>query len=148
MSIRNFFQKQPSVDGQRVSLTLLQHAGLPALAQTALLTLAPHVHVHLAAAWIFAGVLRSFDDAASEETFTALTAQHIIMKARCFVSHTLHTSFPNILGAGPFFLLTGWPSAQTHRTETLPNPKLHIQINHELITYNLMNECICVHLTS
>ncbi len=89
----------------RESLTLLQHAGLPALAQTALLTLAPHVHVHLAAACIFASVLCSFDDAASEETFTALTAQHIIMKARCFVSTYATHLIPQHLGSRAFLSL-------------------------------------------
>lgn len=73
------------------TLTLLQHARLPALAQPALLAFAAHVHVHLAVAVVLAGVLGTFDDAASEEALTALAAQHVVMETRGLVTtHAAH----------------------------------------------------------
>lgn len=70
---------------------MLQHACLPTLAQAALLALAAHVHVHFTAAVVFAGVLGTFNDAASKEALTALTAQHIVMETRGLVTtHTAH----------------------------------------------------------
>ncbi len=46
----------------------------------------------------------------------ALTAQQHYNESQMLCLHIrLHTSIPQHLGAGPFFLLTGWPSAQTHR---------------------------------
>ena len=67
------------------TLTLLQHARLPTLAQAALLALAPHVHVHFTAAVVLAVVLGAFDDAASKEALAALAAQYIVMEARGLV---------------------------------------------------------------
>lgn len=68
-----------------LKLTLLQHAGLPALAQAALLALAAHVHVHFTAAVVLAGVLGAFDDAAAKEALAALAAQHVVVETRGFV---------------------------------------------------------------
>lgn len=68
----NFLSSSDSFGIQK--LTLLQHACLPTLAQAALLALAAHVHVHFTAAVVLAGVLGTFDDAASKEAFAALTA--------------------------------------------------------------------------
>lgn len=73
------------------ALTLLPHAGLLALAQPALLTLAAHVHVHLALAAVLADVLRALDDAAAEETLAALAAQHVVVEAGGLVpTHAAH----------------------------------------------------------
>lgn len=68
------------------TLTLLQHARLPTLAQAALLALAPHVHVHFTAAVVFAVVLGTFNDAAPKEALAALTAQHVVMETRGLVT--------------------------------------------------------------
>lgn len=68
------------------TLTLLQHARLPTLAQAALLALAAHVHVHFAVAVVLAGVLGTFNDAASKEALAALTAQYVVMETRGLVA--------------------------------------------------------------
>lgn len=76
---------------QTHTLTLLEHARLPALAQPALLALASHVQVHLAVAVVLAGVLGALDDAASEEALAALAAQHVVVEARGLVAaHAAH----------------------------------------------------------
>lgn len=81
------------------TLTLLQHARLPTLAQAALLALAAHVHVHLAAAIVLAGVLGTFNDAASKEALAALTAQHIVMETRGLVTaYTAHLIAKHLRG--------------------------------------------------
>lgn len=73
------------------TLTLLQHARLPALAQPALLALASHVQVHLAVAVVLAGVLGALDDAAPEEALAALAAQHVVVEPRGLVAaHAAH----------------------------------------------------------
>lgn len=72
-------------------LTLLQHAGLPTLAQAALLAFAAHVHVHFAAAVVLAGVLGAFNDAAAEEAFAAFAAEHVVVETRRLVpTHAAH----------------------------------------------------------
>ena len=87
------------------TLTLLQHARLSALAEPALLALAPHVHVHLAAAAALAGVLRALDDAAAEEALAALAAQHVVVEARRLVpAHAAHLVAQH-LGGGPLLPL-------------------------------------------
>lgn len=68
------------------TLTLLQHARLPTLAQPTLLALAAHIHVHFAAAIVLAGVLGAFDDAAAEESLAALAAQHVVVKTGSLVA--------------------------------------------------------------
>lgn len=71
------------------ALTLLPHACLLALAQPALLALAPHIHVHLTLAAILADVLGALDDTAAEEALAAFTAQHVVVEARGLVpTHT------------------------------------------------------------
>lgn len=98
------------------TLTLLQHARLPTLAQAALLALAPHVHVHFTAAVVLAVVLGTFNDAASKEPLAALTAQHVVMETRGLV-----TTYTAHLIAQHFWrrplLSLHWLTIYTHKTQ-------------------------------
>lgn len=70
---------------------MLQHARLPTLAQSALLAFAAHVHVHFTVTIVLAGILGTFNDTASKEALTALTAQHVVMETRSLITtYTAH----------------------------------------------------------
>lgn len=87
------------------TLTLLQHARLSTLAQTTLLALAAHVHVHFTAAVVLARVLGTFNDAASKEALAAFAAQHIVMKTGGLVTaYTAHLVAKH-LWSGPLLSL-------------------------------------------
>ena len=62
--------------------TLRPHADLVALFKTALLALAPHVHVDLTVVPVLAGVVGTFGDGSSEEALASLAGEGVVVIAR------------------------------------------------------------------
>lgn len=108
------------------TLTLLQHARLPTLAQAALLALATHVHVHFTVTVVLAGVLGTFNDAASKEALAALAAQHVVMETGGLVTtYTAHLIAKH-LRSRPLLSLH-WLTICTH-IERVDKPYLALSI--------------------